>query len=71
MALIKENDLTEGMSGKFGKKIVFRVVRGVTVTAGRSTAERVQFILPVSRSLHHPNFALLCFLLAAEFARKN
>jgi len=33
MALIKENDLTEGMSGKFGRKIVFRVVQGVTVAA--------------------------------------
>ena len=42
MALIKENDLTEGMSGKFGKKIVFRVVRGVTVATRRSTTERVQ-----------------------------
>jgi hypothetical protein len=40
MALIKENDLTEGMSGKFGKKIVFRVVQGVTVATRRSTAER-------------------------------
>jgi hypothetical protein len=41
MALIKENDLTEGMSGRFGRKIIFRVVKGVTVAARRSTAERV------------------------------
>ncbi len=41
MALIKENDLTEGMSGKFGKKIVFRVVKGVTLATRRSTLERV------------------------------
>ena len=41
MALIKENDLTEGMSGKFGKKIVFRVVKGVTVAARRSTRTNV------------------------------
>ncbi|MEO7991370.1 MAG: hypothetical protein ABI663_17595 [Chryseolinea sp.] len=41
MALIKENDLTEGLSGKFGKKIVFRVVKGVTVATRRSTLERV------------------------------
>jgi hypothetical protein len=42
MALIRENDLTEGMSGKFGRKIVFRVVRGVTVAVRRSTRETVQ-----------------------------
>ncbi|MBT1705955.1 hypothetical protein [Chryseosolibacter indicus] len=41
MALIKENDLTEGMSGKFGKKIVFRVVKGVTVASRRSSSEKV------------------------------
>lgn len=40
MALIKENDLTEGMSGKFGRKIVFRVVKGQTVASRRSTLER-------------------------------
>ena len=39
MALIKENDLTEGLSGKFGRKIVFRVVKGVTVAARRPTTE--------------------------------
>jgi hypothetical protein len=37
MALIKENDLTDGMSGKFGNKIVFRVVKGVTVAARRTS----------------------------------
>lgn len=40
MAIIKENDLTEGMSGKFGKKIVFRVVKGVTLATRRPTVER-------------------------------
>ncbi len=39
MAIIKENDLTEGMSGKFGKKIVFRVVRGVTIATRRPTTK--------------------------------
>jgi hypothetical protein len=42
MSLIKENDLTEGLSGRFGKKFVFRVVKGVTVASRRSTLERVQ-----------------------------
>lgn len=41
MALIKENDVTEGMSGKFGRKIVFRVVKGETVATRRSTKERI------------------------------
>lgn len=40
MALIRENDLTEGMSGKFGRKFVFRVVKGVTVASRRSTVKR-------------------------------
>ena len=33
MAQVKDNDLTEGLSGKFGKKIVFRQVNGVTIAA--------------------------------------
>jgi len=41
MAIIKENDITEGMSGKFGRKIVFRVVKGVTLATRRSNHERV------------------------------
>jgi hypothetical protein len=61
MALIKENDLTEGMSGKFGKKIVFRVVRGVTVATRRSTTERV----PTEKQLAHQER----FQRAAEYAK--
>jgi hypothetical protein len=61
MALIKENDLTEGMSGKFGKKIVFRVVRGVTVATRRSTTERV----PSEKQLVHRER----FQRAAEYAK--
>ena len=33
MAQVKDNDLTEGLSGKFGKKIVFRQVNGVTIAS--------------------------------------
>lgn len=33
MAQVKDNDLTEGLSGKFGKKIVFRQVNGITIAA--------------------------------------
>ena len=61
MALIKENDLTEGMSGKFGKKVVFRVVKGVTVAARRSTKERV---LTPKQIAHQERFKL-----AAEYAK--
>jgi hypothetical protein len=35
MALIKNNDLTDGMSGRIGNKIVFRVVKGRTVATRR------------------------------------
>lgn len=41
MSVIKENDVTEGMSGKFGRKIVFKVVKDVTVATRRSTRKRV------------------------------
>jgi hypothetical protein len=54
MAIIKENDLTEGMSGKLGKKIVFRVVRGVTVATRRSTSEQV---LSEKQVAHRERFA--------------
>lgn len=33
MARVKDNDLTEGLSGKFGKKIVFRQKNGITIAA--------------------------------------
>ncbi|WP_276372898.1 hypothetical protein [Chryseolinea sp. H1M3-3] len=61
MALIKENDLTEGMSGKFGKKIVFRVVHGVTLASRRLTAPRVQ----TEKQLAHQ----VRFQRAAEYAK--
>ncbi|WP_276374580.1 hypothetical protein [Chryseolinea sp. H1M3-3] len=61
MAIIKENDLTEGMSGKFGKKIVFRVVRGVTIATRRSTSEQV---LSVKQIAHRERFGR-----ATEYAK--
>ncbi|MBT1706225.1 hypothetical protein, partial [Chryseosolibacter indicus] len=36
MAYVKENDLTEGLSGKFGPKFVFKQLRGKTIVARRS-----------------------------------
>jgi len=36
MAIVKENDLTEGMSGKLGTKFVFRIVKGVTVATRKA-----------------------------------
>ena len=35
MALVKNNDLTEGMSGRIGNKIVFRVIKRRTVAPRR------------------------------------
>ena len=61
MALIKENDLTEGMSGKFGKKIVFRVVKGVTVASRKSTTNTVR----TEKQIAHRDR----FRLAANYAK--
>ncbi|MBT1705710.1 hypothetical protein, partial [Chryseosolibacter indicus] len=36
MAFVRENDLTEGLSGKFGPKFVFKQLRGKTVVARRA-----------------------------------
>ena len=38
MAHIKDNIITEGMSGKLGNKIVFRNVGGKTIVAKRTTS---------------------------------
>lgn len=36
MAHVRENDLTEGFSGKFGPKFVFKQLRGKTIVARRA-----------------------------------
>ncbi|MBT1702357.1 hypothetical protein [Chryseosolibacter indicus] len=36
MAHVRENDLTEGLSGKFGRKFVFKQLRGKTIVARRA-----------------------------------
>ncbi|MBT1701706.1 hypothetical protein [Chryseosolibacter indicus] len=36
MALVRENDLTEGLSGKFGSKMAFKQLRGKTIVARRA-----------------------------------
>ncbi|MBT1705632.1 hypothetical protein [Chryseosolibacter indicus] len=36
MAHVRENDLTEGLSGKFGRKFVFKQLRGKTIVARTS-----------------------------------
>ncbi|MBT1705459.1 hypothetical protein [Chryseosolibacter indicus] len=36
MAHVRENDLTEGLSGKFGPKFVFKQLRGKTIVARRA-----------------------------------
>jgi hypothetical protein len=36
MAYVRENDLTEGLSGRFGQKMVFKQLRGKTIVARRA-----------------------------------
>ncbi|MBT1704830.1 hypothetical protein [Chryseosolibacter indicus] len=36
MAQVRENDLTEGLSGRFGSKFIFKQLRGKTIVARRS-----------------------------------
>lgn len=36
MAHVRENDITEGLSGKFGRKFVFKQLRGKTIVARRA-----------------------------------
>ncbi|MBT1704357.1 hypothetical protein [Chryseosolibacter indicus] len=36
MAQVRENDLTEGLSGRFGSKFIFKQLRGKTIVARRA-----------------------------------
>lgn len=42
MAIVKNNTLTEGLSGMIGGKIVFRNLRGRTIVASRPSVTRTQ-----------------------------
>ncbi|MBT1706194.1 hypothetical protein [Chryseosolibacter indicus] len=61
MAYVKENDLTEGLSGKFGPKFVFKQLRGKTIVARRSKAVKTQSALQNDNRLR--------FKKATEYAK--
>jgi hypothetical protein len=64
MGLIKDNDLTDGISGRVGNKLVFRTIKGVTIATRRPKPTETP--VTAKQTAHRENFKR-----AASYAKRK
>jgi hypothetical protein len=63
MGLMKDNDLTDGISGRVGNKLVFRTTKGITIATRRPKPTETP--VTAKQTAHRENFS------ADSYAKKK